>query len=150
MDKYCKVRNCYNPYIHVTRGHKCELCKEAGHGQFECRFPSLKQRLENHWYDIMKYNDKCNIANCEYRHFHKTEGHPCPNCQSVGHTLEDCLNRYKSLKCPICRTDNQIDVMQTKISGLSDECCICMDNKVEIYLKECGHVCLCSNCFLQM
>ena len=137
MDNYCKTDECSMRMSHVTKGHLCELCGNLGHGRVECGNSYLIERLETYWMDVIKINDRCKFNNCNNKLLHKTEGH----------TNESKLIRYKKLKCPICRTDNKVDIMQKRISGLSDECCICMDNKVEIYLNDCGHVCLCSSCF---
>ncbi len=150
MDKYCRVRGCSMKNTHVTKGHKCEICRNYGHGHLECENLNLRERLELFWQDIMNINDRCNFINCNNRLYHKTEGHQCFNCYGFGHTEDVCIKRFKELKCPICRTDNKIDMSQKKISGLNDECCICMDNKVEIYFNTCGHVCLCSSCFHQI
>lgn len=137
MDNYCKVLECQLTNTHVTKGHLCELCGNFGHGRLECGIQILTERLEIYLEDVIKINDRCKFNNCNNKSLHKTEGH----------FIESSITRYKKLKCPICRKDNRVDTTQKKISGLSDECCICMDNKVEIYLNDCGHVCLCSSCF---
>ena len=150
MDSYCKVINCSNPNKHVTRSHICELCGYSGHGFMECRYPIMREELEQYWDDVIKLNDRCNFIDCSNRNYHTTEEHLCVNCNHKGHSFNTCMLRYKTLNCPICRVENRINIMQRKISGLTDECCICMDNKVEIYFKDCGHVCICSLCFQQL
>jgi hypothetical protein len=137
MDNYCKVLECPLSNTHVTKGHLCQSCGNFGHGKMECEIPILTERLKRYWDDMIEINDRCKFNNCNNKSLHTTEGH----------LIQLSLSRYKKLKCPLCRTDNKVDIMQKKISGLSDECCICMDNKVEIYFNDCGHVCLCSNCF---
>jgi hypothetical protein len=54
----------------------------------------------------------------------------------------------KIIPCPLCRTMNYVPNKQKLISGLEATCSVCIDNKVEIYLPDCGHVCICNTCFL--
>jgi len=50
------------------------------------------------------------------------------------------------IKCPICRTDIDIDKVGP-IFGSSDKCSICFDTNVEVYFSECGHATTCKPCF---
>jgi hypothetical protein len=149
MEINCKVRECrFNKY-HTTRGHRCGTCYEYGHGQLECYDNEKKELLKKYWNDQINNNERCNFANCKYWIFHKKEGHLCDNCKEFGHNIDNCFKIEKKIKCPICRTDNNIKISQKKIIGLEEICCICMDNKVEIYFNGCGHVCLCFDCFIK-
>ena len=53
----------------------------------------------------------------------------------------------KNVKCPLCRTQNHISIDQKKVSGIDVKCSICMDHNVQIFLPDCGHICLCEECF---
>lgn len=52
---------------------------------------------------------------------------------------------YK-VTCPICRTSNTIYTSQKLVKGINEMCCVCMGKNVEVYLPQCGHICLCYNC----
>lgn len=48
-------------------------------------------------------------------------------------------------KCPICRTVNKIPKNRQKV--FSDSMCmICCDEKADVFLPQCGHLCMCSDC----
>ncbi len=147
MDINCKVIHCRYNNLHTTKGHKCGKCNNYGHGQLECNMLLLRERLRKYWHEEIKENERCNFINCNYRNYHKTLGHECIICYEFGHISDNCEKKTKIIKCPICRTDNNIRIKQKKIKGLNDECCICMENKVEVYLDICGHVCICYECF---
>ena len=149
MNVYCKVQECRFKTSHTTKGHKCGKCHNYGHGQLECDYPELKERLREYWNEEMLENDKCNFINCSYRIYHKTSSHLCNICLRFGHNIDNCPRRKKIVRCPICRIDNEIKVEQIKIRGLEEECCICLENKVEVYFKKCGHVCICYDCFIR-
>ena len=62
-------------------------------------------------------------------------------------------NCTKSIKCPICRAVSDINFSEHKQvrHHLSDDkqeplCCVCESNSVEVYLPECGHTVLCTEC----
>lgn len=50
------------------------------------------------------------------------------------------------VECPICRKINIISVNQTKLFGIEIKCSVCMERPCEVFLPECGHVCLCHTC----
>ena len=151
MNIYCKASNCRFNTTHTTRAHKCGNCNEYGHGQLECYSISSKENLKKYWNDIIDQNERCTIEGCN-NYYHKTIAHPCNICQDYGHNTDNCPNdnRTKTLNCPICRTLNTIKIKQKKIKGLEETCCICIDNKVEVFLQECGHVCICYDCFISI
>ena len=64
------------------------------------------------------------------------------NLVNGGADAED--NKY--IKCPMCRTDIDIDNIGP-IFGSSDKCVICLEHNVEIYFPECGHANICKICF---
>ena len=145
MQNYlCFIKGCRYPNTHVSRGHKCGKCGIYGHGIIECNDFLLRNELNKHYNDILKENDRCSYTNCKYNFLHKTQSHHCETCGLLGHNK---LNCYKTIKCPICRTDNNIKFGQKKIYGSTDICSICLNNNVEIYLPNCGHCCICYNCF---
>lgn len=50
------------------------------------------------------------------------------------------------VKCPLCREISFVEPQQVDVTGLTTECCACMDAKASVYLPKCGHVCLCRDC----
>jgi hypothetical protein len=50
------------------------------------------------------------------------------------------------VECPICRKINIIPTNQTKLFGIEIKCSVCMERPCEVFLPECGHVCLCHTC----
>lgn len=50
------------------------------------------------------------------------------------------------VECPMCRKINIVSVNQTKIFGIEIKCSVCMERPCEVFLPECGHVCLCHTC----
>ena len=59
---------------------------------------------------------------------------------------ESTTSATKSIKCPICRTVGGRG--EAAVKGLDESCNVCWENKVEVYLLKCGHVCLCETCWL--
>lgn len=60
-------------------------------------------------------------------------------------TKNDYQSKYQ-IECPICRTINLITADQKNIYGSSDICSICLENICQIFLPQCGHICLCLIC----
>jgi len=155
MQNYCKVYQCRFKHSHTTRGHKCGTCSNYGHGQYECNSQTRIENLKPHWNEVIDENERCTFSNCINKYYHTSIAHPCNICMTLGHCANTCPinnnnNETKTLNCPICRISNTIKIQQTKIRGLEETCCICMDKKVEIFLQECGHVCICYDCFIDM
>ena len=151
MTSYCKVAYCRFTNTHVTKGHKCGRCGIYGHGDAECRGQTDIQLLDYYLNDTLPIEDQCLINDCLYKELHTTEAHHCPNCNKrEKHTLSECKknNRIFNINCPLCRKNNVIKE-PIKIKGLSDKCCICIDNNVEILFTECNHCCICSNCLVK-
>jgi hypothetical protein len=152
MENICKVSQCRFKFSHTTRGHKCGICHNYGHGQLECGSIYMIEELKKYWNDTLDENERCSLSDCNDNCYHKTIAHPCNTCTSLGHSYQSCPNnnQKKTLNCPICRTSNTIKIQQKRIRGLEETCCICMDKKVEIFLEECGHVCICYDCFINI
>ena len=51
-----------------------------------------------------------------------------------------------SVKCPICRKENDFDSV-FEIKGTESKCSICLEKNVEVFLSNCGHACMCQMCF---
>ena len=148
---FCKVQYCRHSDKHTTREHICGKCGQKGHGQLECYSNNKKDLLKQYFEDILPLDKQCKSKNCQNKKYHTTESHICEICNNR-HPFQDCPNRTILLKCPICRTDNTILGTQPKLFGLSEDnkCKVCLENPVEIFLPQCGHVCLCSNCMEQL
>lgn len=154
---YCKVSGCRYKHSHVTNGHRCGNCKKYGHGIVECGNDLLIKLLNNRsTNDIFPNNKYCNIENCKFKHLHSSRAHHCKFC-GQNHSSKECptkigitLEKKYELKCPICKTKNTIGHKFQKVYGCDNTCCICLDNKVEIFLPNCGHVCMCLECLKKM
>ena len=147
MEVLCKVYDCRYNNTHVTKGHKCGKCGLYGHGIVECTNNILKSNLNQYSNDLLLYNDRCKYNNCRYNLLHKSEAHHCEKCGKLGHNKDKCVI---TIKCPICRINNNIKFDQKKIYGLTDTCSVCLTNNVEIYLPDCGHCCLCHECMMKI
>lgn len=151
---YCLVSNCNFPYYHLSKGHQCGICGNYGHGQIEC-CNQKKMKDLNLCIDsiTIPLNLQCKIANCRFAYLHTTQGHKCYSCNLFGHGTNTCPNRQRQsliqsykISCPSCRTENTIKKNQRLIIGLEEECIICCNNKVNVYLPACGHTNLCIEC----
>jgi hypothetical protein len=146
---YCKVFDCRYSNTHTTIAHKCGSCGLTGHGQTECGHSDKIKKLEKYYGDRIPKNYNCLFSGCDKYFTHTSEAHCCSNCNERLHGPNTCpkkqIKNYK-LKCPLCKTNNIVSSKQTKILGLSESCCVCMDSNVNIFLPSCGHVCLCHNC----
>jgi len=134
-------------------GHLCGQCKHYGHGRIECNnhilIKNLKDISKN---DVLPNSKYCTKQDCQYKHLHTTRAHHCSRC-SQNHSVKDCplidmrLSTDKYIvKCPLCKVLNEINKQQKKIYGSSDDCCICLSNKIEVYFPKCGHICVCLEC----
>ena len=146
----CQVRGCRFIHSHVTMSHKCGKCGIYGHGQIECGIQHKIIKLHNdHSLDKLPNSEHCKIPNCPMKELHNTESHHCQFCGNR-HSERKCddINSipYFTFDCPLCRKSNTICCSQTRIVGSSEKCSICLENNVEIYMPECGHICLCYSC----
>lgn len=130
---YCKVKNCRYPNTHTTSGHMCGNCYTYGHGKIECGDDDCLEVLDQYSNDVLPSDLQCTIDGCNYKELHTTESH------------QSNVRIYKVI-CPICTAENIINKNQTKIFGCSDDCCVCMDRKAEVFFPSCGHLCICVPC----
>ena len=145
---YCKVSECDCPYTHVTLGHKCNKCKRYGHGEIECNNLDYLNYLKN-FNKELPTSIQCKFGGCRYYKYHTNDYHFCQLCLEKYHSQDSCellLHETLDIICPICKKINIISCKQIKIYGLSENCVICMDNPIEMYLPSCGHACLCISC----
>lgn len=154
---YCAVAECRHPESHVTAGHKCGNCKCHGHGQIECHNPIKKIQLKDKLNDILPENLQCKFGSCKYKQLHTSEAHQCSKCQELLHSASTCplnLNLIQKIdleiKCPLCKQDNKVPNDQQKIFSLTDICIVCLENNVEVFFPNCGHVCVCMICFKKL
>src|SRR5437016_9120920 len=54
------------------------------------------------------------------------------------------------VKCPLCRAENKIDSSQKPVKGIETQCVVCKDNLAQLYFPQCGHVCVCQSCSLEL
>lgn len=145
----CKVQNCRFPHSHVTSGHRCGTCHKYGHGQLECSHSDKINFLKtNYGGEIMPKNKRCSIEGCLNFWSHSKSAHHCLHCNNREHGKYNCphVESYWQVDCPICRKENKINTKQKIIFGSITDCCCCMTEKANVFLPECGHLCICRNC----
>jgi hypothetical protein len=147
---YCKAKGCRYINTHTTRDHVCGTCKDKGHGQYECKNSQMILQLLQHHNDMIDPANRCDLYKCPTALFHIKEAHHCEHCNNRGHNIHNCPNRIVSIVCPICREQNRIKGDQKKITGIDNECCICFDKKIAVYFPNCGHVCVCFDCYIHI
>jgi hypothetical protein len=133
---HCLVYKCNYPSSHSTIAHKCGKCNNLGHGQTECGNNSKIISLKTHinYKMVLPLDKQCNVPDCMYKAYHETISH---NPQTV------------TIKCPLCDTLSDVSSTQKKCLNQTNICAICQKNHVDLYLPNCGHVCLCSSCALE-
>jgi hypothetical protein len=149
MNNTCMVKECRWKHTHTTIEHICGICGDKGHGQLECGNNELIDELKKYYNDMIDEDERCNLYNCKLNQHHKTESHKCESCFTYGHSQYNCPNRIIYMNCPLCRKPNKIKTSQKKVIGIDIDCCICMDRKIEIFFKDCGHIPMCFQCFHQ-
>lgn len=145
---YCKVYGCRFSNSHVTMGHICGSCFRSGHGKVECGMEEECNELkEQYGNDKLPDSMHCQITGCIYKWSHITTSHCCKLCRG-NHSQDNCPTKIKkiSVKCPLCQKVNTLLENQMKLFGVNDDCSVCYDNKVEVFLPDCGHACLCIKC----
>jgi hypothetical protein len=170
MTTYCKVRWCRFASTHVTKGHKCGKCGIYGHGDSECYYDHLKRNLLRFHNETLPDDLHCIVEDCNNKQYHTTDAHHCQRCHiRTTHTPADCngssvastisstttttlatnitnvVQKSFDVKCPLCREDNHIS-KPVKLYGISDICCICTENVVNVLMPVCGHCCICLDC----
>ena len=152
---YCKVKNCRFDGSHVTMGHKCGTCGSYGHGQCECEDDIATYALQQYSGDVLPAHLSCKMRGCRYKTMHVSGSHQCGSCNGFGHGQYECKNDDSSdsddsikytIKCPICRKVNNIMEGQPNIYGSNEECKVCLAEKVQLFMPQCGHLCLCDAC----
>ena len=147
----CRVIGCEYPHTHITSGHLCSICGNYGHGQIECSNSYLVYKLyDKSKYDYIPYRLQCRSPGCLTKHNHTIDYHICELCYQY-HSKKYCPKNKKdntdhTIDCPICRKINNINLEDSKVFGLTEQCKICLTNEVNILLPECKHCCLCLDC----
>lgn len=148
MVKYCKVNGCRFSESHTTSGHKCGKCCNYGHGIVECSSGSsetIRKLNEDFGGDIIEKEKRCNIPNCSTFWNHTTDAHHCKSC-GVRTNDPDCCQLSFKINCPICKTENTIDKKYIGIKGTDIECCVCYENKADVFFENCKHINTCFEC----
>jgi len=161
MTSYCKARWCRFSSSHTTKGHKCGRCGKYGHGDAECSNNYDIESLIPFHIETLPVELHCTVEDCNYKQYHTIDAHHCPVCKlRTTHTVANCPstilsmtptidtpppNKTYNIKCPMCREDNYISKL-TKLYCITDKCCICMENVVNVLLPNCGHCCICTTC----
>tara|TARA_B100001093_G_C26218739_1_gene755169 strand:- start:87 stop:563 length:477 start_codon:yes stop_codon:yes gene_type:complete len=54
-----------------------------------------------------------------------------------------------SIDCPLCRASNEFYLSEPKVES-TEKCSICLEELSDVKFPNCGHVCVCSNCLIQL
>ena len=148
MIKYCKVDKCRYSISHTTSYHLCGSCKKFGHGVVECGNNYKIQNLTQYYSDCLPQYKNCLFGECLNLLSHDTESHVCTICFDRLHSPATCplnniVNNTCNIVCPKCKKTNKSFF---KSYGSENECIVCYEQST-IFLPECGHECLCFDCF---
>jgi hypothetical protein len=148
----CKVKYCRFSISHVTKSHVCGKCKKLGHGEIECGDQYKINRLNMFLNDEILIDMQCSFGGCSSKKYHTIDAHHCEHCNERLHSKETCPKIIKNynINCPICKQNNIFSINQQKVFNVSELCCICMTDPVEIYLPNCGHICICNLCCIEL
>jgi len=147
MIKYCQVKDCRFNYSHTTSGHKCGRCGKYGHGVLECVQNSnevIRKMNQDYGDKLLPKDMRCTVPNCPTFWNHTIDAHHCVKCDKMS-KVECCPNEIK-LDCPICRQENIINANHIGITGLEQNCVVCLENKANVFFKNCKHINTCINC----
>lgn len=122
----CMVADCQYSHLHTTDAHHCPTCKR--------RQPHAVTNCPMNISNSIEMNGNTVASNINL----------VTNANVTSVQTDKCVTH---VKCPICRADNY-GVSMKKIMGLTvtDKCCICLENNVEILLPNCYHCCMCLEC----
>lgn len=86
----CRVRGCRFMNSHSTRGHRCGICGEYGHGVMEC---NNNRSVENlHFYDNeVTPGERCTFPGCPNPETHTDSAHHCHRCGRLGESSINCI-----------------------------------------------------------
>src|SRR5271165_5632858 len=163
----CRAGYCKQKTKHITKGHKCGICREFGHGAYECNKQDLINKLkEDSKIDTLNTNT-CISLGCNFFELHTSGGHYCADCGEF-HIFQNCPKNKENVEikkeivkkienkivnytllCPICKTNNIITNLNDIKIFVEAECVICCDNKVNIMLP-CKHAVMCDKCFMKI
>lgn len=121
---HCTVEDCNNKQYHTADAHHCPRCQ---------------------------VRDTHTLTNCDTNTSSQSISTNGMNIASIMTTISssaassNIINKSYSVKCPLCREDNYIH-KPVKLYGISDKCCICMENVVDVLMPSCGHCCICLTC----
>lgn len=137
---YCKIQKCRFPDGHVSVAHKCGRCKQSGHGEVECKSSAFKRMLDDNMSFLPNHlpkNLSCQVTDCSTYWQHTTQSHHCSLCGDR-HEEAKCGSVIKKIDgtviCPICKSNNSVNIVSNRIFGISETCKVCLDNEVEILL----------------
>lgn len=105
---YCTVSECSHSESHNILSHRCEKCKDYGHGLDFHNGMSQKTIIP------IPSSHHCKIEGCQHPKTHLTMGHQCRICDSYGHGFNECENIFSSpsnfIKLDV-KSDNAIYVI---------------------------------------
>lgn len=148
---FCQVAKCRFAGTHVTRGHRCGRCSNYGHGQEECTKQPKIDLLRKYMVDILPVEKRCTIKDCEYSNYHTNDSHHCNICgeRHAENQHKPPAVKYR-INCPVCKKQNDVYSDQQKVFGISEICCVCLQNTVDTFLTSCGHTVMCMECIKKM
>lgn len=58
--------------------------------------------------------------------------------------------QYYLINCPVCNRNNRVLNVHDQHLTQNVKCYICEVNQVNVYLPQCGHTCICSDCLIDL
>lgn len=88
----CHVDRCTSKHTHLTRGHKCGVCLEYGHGGWNHIDGKINGKVVMP--SITHYSERIpeifRTCDCKNGSVHTIEGHQCKLCGKYGHRSKNC------------------------------------------------------------
>ena len=124
-DDHCKITECKYKWSHNTSAHHCRLCDKREHGMSTCPLNRRNKRKAESDSSIYNRWDNDSILFATPKKEETNQSNYC-------------------VKCPTCRAYSNFENI-TKIF-VDSQCIVCMDEKAQVLLPECSHLCICAIC----
>ena len=116
----------------------------------------LRMSLLVHAGEELPPDKHCTFPGCDHPGWHTTRAHHCKRC-SQNHSVAQCpllhaptLPTRLSHCVPYLWAANIIPAQFQKMYGCENDCAVCLVNKVNVFLPQCGHICICTECMHKM
>jgi hypothetical protein len=134
----CTLIECEYRWSHNTFAHHCQKCGEREHCTSNCRSPHFV---------LQSQTNRCLNRNTE-RKVNQQESiftRWADDSRSFANQIEKKKeNKKYYVKCPTCRVYSTFETIQKVF--VDAQCIVCMDDKAQVLLPMCKHLCICHKC----